>query len=106
MVSNEMWGRKVQGKMIMNFVAWEDLMVTVALTEIVNTNYRNRCRGNEKTTICDMLSMRKPHTIRVEMPQNDEDNERPVYFGAILSGSNRAVGLWLTSGQLELVPTH
>lgn len=51
----------------MNFVVWEDLMVIVVLIEIVNINYRNRCRGNEKIIICDMLSMRKLYIIRVEM---------------------------------------
>lgn len=69
-VFSETWGMRKEGKIIKKFIAWHDLMVTVAFTEIDNINYMNRCRGYDKSTTCDTLSIRKPHTIQVEMTEH------------------------------------
>lgn len=42
-------------------------------------------------------------TLRLQISKH---HSMTVGLEAVVAGSNRAAGLWLTSGQLELVPRH
>lgn len=52
---------KGEGERVVIFAAWDDLVVTLVLTRISNTNCSSR--GTGYGTTCDM-SMRKAHTIQ------------------------------------------
>lgn len=54
-----------EGKLIMKSATYHDLMVTMAFTEIDNTVYMNRGGLCDKSTPCNMLSMRRPHAVQV-----------------------------------------
>lgn len=60
-----MWGMREEGKRITKLAAEHDSVVTVAFTEIDNTNSRDRLRRYEESTTGNTLSMRRPHTIQV-----------------------------------------
>lgn len=54
-----------EGKLIMKLATYHDLMVTVAFTERDNTICMNRGGVCDKSTPCNVLSVRRPHAVQV-----------------------------------------
>lgn len=103
-VSNEIWGMREEGKMIMNFATWGDLTITAAFPETDNTNVQHGCRA--PCVICWAWESHTPSRWRWQNgdPKRWRQQAFPGLWNNPIMDRTGHPWLWLTSGQLELVP--